>query len=164
MHPQEDEKEKWRIREISVNPFDFVPAFGEAEGSDRPPHDSTWMPAWSFAHPTFAVYRRPMWNRAPETNYEALMQTPPGRDPETSRDARLELLRIIHDALETLDAREVAIFDAWTYQRLSIRKIAALMGTSKSSMHRELTSIRNRLQAILDTHPTVRLHLEHHDT
>jgi RNA polymerase sigma factor (sigma-70 family) len=104
-----------------------------------------------------------MWRRAPDTELQALMEAVPGETTEDSRASRYDLLYAILDALDSLSEREQYIFAAHTYERLSIRKIAVQLGCSKSAMHRELVGIRNRLQALLDISPTVRLHLRYHD-
>lgn len=100
-----------------------------------------------------------MWRRAPDSELQALMESVPGETVEDSRDERYELLHAVLDALDSLSEREQYIFAAHTYERLSIRKIALLLGCSKSAMHRELCGIRNRLQCLLDSQTSVELHL-----
>lgn len=138
---QPDEKQPWRIHETSVSP---IP-------------DPLWPAQWPPQR------SRIMWRRPPDTDLQSLMEAVPGDTAEDSRAQRNELLYSILDALDSLDDRSRYIFDAWTYQRLSIRKIAVQFGVSKSALHRELVCIRRRLQLALDTCPTVRLHLRNHD-
>lgn len=95
-----------------------------------------------------------------ETAIEALMQCPPGIDPDPSRDELLPLRDILQDAIERLTPREQWIFDALTTRRLSLRQCARELALSKTHVQREREAIFLKLRTMLIEHAEVRSYLQ----
>ena len=95
----------------------------------------------------------------PDNPIEALMQCPPGIDPDPSREELLPLRDILQDAIEKLDPREQWIWDALTSRRLSMRALARELGMSKGAIQHHKARITTKLASILIESEEVRRYL-----
>lgn len=108
-----------------------------------------------------AKARRVMSERvppAPLNEYEALMQAPPGVEPEESQveiEARLEALPdAVAELLdEVLSPRERWIVDALFWRRLPLRHVEREMGVSKTQVARIRDGALGKLREHLSTSP-----------
>lgn len=97
----------------------------------------------------------------PANALAALMECPPGHDPEESLDEQQALGDLLVFLIEdTLDAEELWIFEALHYRKLTVRELARELSIPKSSVHRKRHEIVSKLRSVLLQYVTVtdRLH------
>lgn len=95
----------------------------------------------------------------PDTLIEALMQCPPGIDPDPSREELLPLRDILQDAIDKLTPEEQWVFDALTTRRLSYRELGRELSIPKSTVERMRERILTKLRTSLIEHEEVRRYL-----
>ena len=81
----------------------------------------------------------PPWQRstkAPDTPYEALMSAEPHQEPDISVIEMLAMRDVLLDAMNILDEEETWVVNSLVFERMSIRQVAAQIGTSKSTILR----------------------------
>lgn len=104
---------------------------------------------------TIAVERRP------ETPLQALMETIPGDEPDSSQIELLALRDLLADTLEeVLTDSELYVFNALVVERLSVRQLEKRISIPKSTIHRYHQQALKKLREALADHPLVaaRLH------
>lgn len=95
-----------------------------------------------------------------DTDYQALMETPPGYEPDVSRAERLELRDLIVDAIDGLTEQEKWIFDALFVRRLSLRQLAAEIQMPKTTVARWRDRLLLRVRSKLEHEPMIIEYLE----
>lgn len=87
--------------------------------------------------------------KTPETPYEAMMQAPPGEEPEMSSLEKEPLLEIIGDAVDALPERQKWIIQAVWWRGLSLQEAGDEIGISKTQAHRDLHAAYEQLRETL---------------
>jgi DNA-directed RNA polymerase specialized sigma subunit len=133
-----------RSREISWNP--------------QPDPDDEWYD-YTFANRTSRGCVAHSETR-PDTEMQALMEAPPGQDPETSLEQALPLREILGAAFDLiLDERERWVADALWVRRLSFRQLGRELNLSSTHILRLRDEIRDKLIAELLTHNEIQEYL-----
>lgn len=90
----------------------------------------------------------PRWfeppRRTPDTELQALMETPPGHEPEPV-DVPSGLL----DLLDELSDEDLDVLNAFVFERLSVREAATRFGVSKSTAARRRDRVFGVLRDLL---------------
>lgn len=109
------------------------------------------------AEPAILLSGTPLTHLRPDNPIEALMLCPPGVEPDLARNQLAPLRDILADAILTqLDDRELWIFEALHYRRLSLRQLARELSISKTHIARIRDHIHQKLQQELLKDDTVR--------
>lgn len=86
----------------------------------------------------------------PTSEYQALMEAPPGQEPEPVYRADNPRVTAIHDAIDGLEPRLRWVAEAWLWRGLSLAAIAAELGLSKSHAGNLRAEVVKVLQGQLD--------------
>lgn len=105
------------------------------------PHSTPWpigFPIRSREGNDDPVVREPdniLFPRVPETQMQALMEAPPGKEPERSVEDEAVLKELLADAIDALDERLKWVFTAYHFRGLSHSQIGDELNMSKSNAH-----------------------------
>lgn len=86
---------------------------------------------------------------APTNEYDALMRTAPGEEPEADLESSYFLREKLVRALDVLDERERWVFDM-VYAGTSQREVARLMSVDKKTVYNILKVARAKMQKWLN--------------
>ena len=98
---------------------------------------------------TLDQHGKAVYNVTPQTDMQALMEAAPGEAVRTSKESRLPLRDTLADAIDGLPPQERWAFERLIIERLPIREVARMMGTTKSTVHRYKEQAIARLKAEL---------------
>lgn len=99
-------------------------------------------------------------SRRPMTPTQALMESAPGEEPDTSQLELLGLRDVLADALdEVLTPMELWVFHAVVIERLPLRHVAKQIGYSKTYLAKVRDRATAKLRDHLGDHPLVQAHL-----
>ena len=102
----------------------------------------------------------PTTHLRPDTELQALMESPPGVTPDLARNQLAPLREILADTIHnTLTDRELWIFEALVYRRMSLRRLATELAMSKTHIARLRDHINQKLQEALLQHEIGRAHV-----
>ena len=102
----------------------------------------------------------PLHNSKPMTELEALMQTPPGEEPETSIYELQPLREAVAESIEQLSAEDIFIIEALLSEQISLQQLASRMGITKTHTWRLRNKAFDKLEAILSINPTIRRRIQ----
>lgn len=104
------------------------------------PFSPDWTPAFQPSTTSGDRYRtRSHVNRRlpqPDTDLQALMESPPFVDPEPSIVDSMGRLEVLNGAVDNLPHRHRWVFEAQHYRGLSYRQIGRELNVSKTTAHR----------------------------
>lgn len=93
----------------------------------------------------------------PANALAALMECPPGQEPDESLDEQQALGDLLVSVIEnTLDEEELWIFEALHYRKLTTRELARELSIPRSTVHRMKHSINEKLRSSLMQHAEIR--------
>ena len=106
-----------------------------------------------------ATVRETTFTRRPETAIQALMESGPCDEPETSLEEIQIVREVVAESISQLPERLRYVIDAVNSERVSIRQLAARMSMSKSQVHRLADQAEEQLRLLLIGHPIIRRRL-----
>jgi hypothetical protein len=85
----------------------------------------------------------------PENSWQAIMEAPPGCEPETSKTEIAELLDIVRDCVELMLPQDQYIVQGIAYERITFEELGCRLGTSAPHAWRLKQIAYRRLGEIL---------------
>lgn len=96
-----------------------------------------------------------MLDPTPDTDLQALMETPPGGTVPESKAEMYALREILQDAVDGLDARSRWVFDSRVNRGISYDAIADELGLAKATVWRIYERAQRTLQEVLVENPLI---------
>jgi DNA-directed RNA polymerase specialized sigma subunit len=87
---------------------------------------------------------------------QALMEAPPGFEPEESVEELAPLLDAVSELVDQLDDEHRYIVECIVYERLSFAQLGKRLGVSKTHAHRLWTAALEALAPLAASHPTIK--------
>lgn len=69
-------------------------------------------------------------SQQPENEWQALMETPPGKEVPSPKTAITELVDIVRDCMELLLPQDQFVIQAMAYERITYEELGARLGVS----------------------------------
>lgn len=98
----------------------------------------------------------PMFLSAPTNPLEALMQTPPGENPETSMAELLPLREAVADCLDKLSEQDRWVIDCLNSERISLQELGDRLGVTKTQAWRLRNKAHDNLREIMLNNTLIR--------
>lgn len=102
--------------------------------------------------------------RRPQTAMEALMQAPPGVEPEESMEEVQPLREIIAQCIDLLSEQDQFVINAINSERVTLQELGDRLGVSRMHASRLRDAAFARLRDILEVHPVIRKRVDVADT
>lgn len=100
--------------------------------------------------------RETTFTRRPETALQALLETAPGEEPETSIEELIPIREAVAAAIERLPPRLRFVIEAIHMERLSYQQLANRMGISKTHAFRLTKDAEECLRQMLNSNQLIR--------
>ena len=95
----------------------------------------------------------------PDTELQALMECPPGQEPDTTLDALLPMRDVLADAVDGLPAHQRWAFESLVIRRLSERQLAEEIQRPRRTVRRWRDEALVQLRSKLSSEPLILDHL-----
>ena len=97
--------------------------------------------------------------QTPINEYDALMRTAPGDEPEPHEAVLQQLREVVAEAIDSLGERHRFVINAIHSERLSYGELAERMSLSKSMTHKLVKQAETALRVVLAEHPIIKEYL-----
>jgi DNA-directed RNA polymerase specialized sigma24 family protein len=103
----------------------------------------------------FEPWSTVQWPHRCDTDLEALMGTPPCRDPDGAVDELQVIREALVDCLDQLSAEDRFVLEAIWFERVTVRALAVRLGIHKSRTHEISQRAVVRLGVVCAEHPVL---------
>ena len=102
--------------------------------------------------------------RRPQTEMEALMQAPPGYEPEMSVEEIQPLREVVAQCIDLLSEQDQYVVNAINSERVTLQELGDRLGISRMHASRLRDAAFGRLKEIMIMHPVIRRKVQMADT
>lgn len=102
--------------------------------------------------------------RRPENEMEALMQAPPGHEPEQSVQELQPLREVVAQCIDILSEQDQYVINAINSERVTLQELGDRLGISRMHASRLRDAAFGRLKEIMTMHPYIRRKVQMADT